>query len=77
MGQSTPIKSRKRISRAARASLSSFEVRILQAAKDLEEMAWRLPPGPERDAMLRRARQMDVANHMNEWLSSPGLQPPK
>jgi hypothetical protein len=36
-----------------------------------------LPPGPQRDALLRRARQMDVANHMNEWLSSLRLQSPK
>jgi hypothetical protein len=26
---------------------------------------------------LRRARQAETASHINEWLTSPGLQPPK
>ena len=77
MGQSMPIKPRKRLSLVERANPPTFEDRVAQAAKDLEGKARHLPPGPERDAMLTRARQMDVANHMNEWLSSPGLLPPK
>jgi hypothetical protein len=36
-----------------------------------------LPPGRDRDELLRIARQLDTASHMNEWLSSPGLAPPK
>ena len=70
-------KTRKRLSNDERASRPAFEERISQAAKELEDRAWRLPPGPERDALLRRARRMDIAKHMNEWLSSPGLQAPK
>ena len=27
--------------------------------------------------LLRRAGQAETASHMNEWLTSPGLQPPK
>jgi hypothetical protein len=77
MGQTTPIKTRKRLSKAERASRPSFEARVSYAAKELEYNAWRLPPGPQRDAMLRKARQMDTAGHINEWLSSPGLRPPK
>jgi hypothetical protein len=65
------------ISKEGRASRPTFEERVFQVAKDLEDLAWRLPPGPERDNVLRRARRMDIANHMNEWLSSPGLQTPK
>jgi len=34
-------------------------------------------PAPDRDALLRQARQMNVADHLREWLSSPGLLPPK
>ncbi|SCB49670.1 hypothetical protein GA0061099_1011129 [Bradyrhizobium yuanmingense] len=33
--------------------------------------------GPERDALLKKARQADVANHLNDWVKSPGLQPPE
>jgi hypothetical protein len=27
--------------------------------------------------LLRKARQAKTALHINDWLSSPGLQPPK
>jgi hypothetical protein len=43
----------------------------------LKEEAQALRPGPERDAMIRRARQAETASHVDEWLSSPGLQPPR
>jgi hypothetical protein len=69
--------SRKRLSMEARASRPAFEDRVSQAAKDLEEQALRLPAGADRDTLLRRARCMDIANHMSEWLSSPGLRAPK
>ena len=60
-----------------RASRSTFEERVAQAASDLEDQARHLPPGPERDGLLRRARQMNTASHMQEWLSSPGLRSPE
>ena len=31
-------------------------------------------PGPEREAMLRKARLVETASHIDEWLTSPGLQ---
>ena len=68
---------RKRLTEQQRISRPAFEERVSQLAKDTEEQAWRLPPGPERDAMLRKARRMDIANQMNEWLSSPGLKSPE
>jgi hypothetical protein len=77
MGQKEPIKPRSRMSKEERAARPSFEARISHAAKELEEKAWGMPAGPECDALLRRARQMDVTSHLREWLSSPGLQPPK
>jgi hypothetical protein len=43
----------------------------------LEKQASRLEPGPERDDLLRRARQIDTAEHISEWLNIPGLQPPR
>jgi hypothetical protein len=35
------------------------------------------PPGKEREELLRKARQAETASRIDEWLSSPGLQPPK
>jgi hypothetical protein len=32
-----------------------------------------MPAGEQRDNLLRLARQADVAAHMSEWLTSPGL----
>jgi hypothetical protein len=33
-------------------------------------------PGVEREKLLRRARQAETAAHIQEWLTSPGLQAP-
>jgi hypothetical protein len=48
-----------------------------QEAERPREEAEKLPHGPEREALLRKARQADTALHMDEWLSSPGLQAQK
>jgi hypothetical protein len=32
--------------------------------------------GLERDALVKKLRQLETASHMNEWLSSPGLKSP-
>ncbi len=55
----------------------TLEVRLEAWTKSVQEQAAQLPPGSERDAMLKKARQADVATHLNEWAKSPGLQPPK
>lgn len=57
--------------------ISTLEGRLAAEAKRLREEAKLLPPGAVRDEMIRRARQAETASHMSEWLSSPGLQPPK
>jgi hypothetical protein len=67
---------RSRRSKEGWTSRATFDEQV-SLAKDLEERAWRLPPGPERETALRMARHMDIANHLNEWLSSPGLRAPK
>lgn len=54
----------------------SLEVRLAEEARRLREEAEKLPPGPERDETLRRARQAETGTRMSEWLSSPGLRPP-
>jgi hypothetical protein len=35
------------------------------------------PPGPQRDLLERRLRQLETASHIDEWLTSSGLQPPE
>lgn len=55
---------------------TTLEARLALEAKQLREEAARLPPGVERDRLLKRARQDETASHMAEWLRSPGLQPP-
>jgi len=39
------------------------------------DKAAELQPGPERDILLKKARQADTASH--EWANSPRLQAPK
>jgi hypothetical protein len=46
-------------------------------AEAYRQAAAKLPHGKERDDLLRKARQLETASHVNEWLSSPGLRPPK
>jgi hypothetical protein len=37
----------------------------------------KLSHGKQRDHLLRKARQLQTASQVHEWLSSPALQPPK
>jgi hypothetical protein len=48
-----------------------------EEALRLRESAELLPPDPIRDTALRKARQLETASHMSEWLSSTELQAPK
>ena len=54
----------------------NLEERLAEEAKRLRAQADRLPPGAEREALLRKARRCDTGAHMSQWLQSPGLQPP-
>jgi hypothetical protein len=56
---------------------TSFDARLAQEAERLRHQAEALPHGPEREKLLRKARQAETAAHVDQWLSSPGLQPPK
>ena len=55
----------------------TFPERLDHKIERLRTEAEKLPHGSERDTLLRKARQTETASHVNEWLSSPGLQPPK
>jgi hypothetical protein len=51
--------------------------RLADEAERLRQKARTVPVGGERDSLLRKARQLETAAHVNEWLSSPGLQTPQ
>ena len=55
----------------------SLEERMAELAARLKEEAAKMPAGAERESVLKRARIADIGSHMNDWLTSPGLQPPK
>ena len=55
----------------------SLEIRLSAEAARLRAEAQKLPHGIAREELLRRARQAETASHVSEWLTSPGLQPPK
>ena len=48
-----------------------------EQAETFKVEAERLPNGQERETLERKARQLKIAIHLNRWVSSPGLQPPK
>ena len=56
---------------------TTLEERLAEEARHLRAEAKLLPPGPQREGLLRKARQDEAASHMSEWLNSPGLQPPR
>jgi hypothetical protein len=58
--------------------IETFEERLAQEAIKLKEAADKQPIGSmARELLLRHARQAERASHINQWLSSPGLQRPK
>jgi hypothetical protein len=56
--------------------LPTLSERLEQEATRLRAAAENLPPGPQWEQFLRMARQTETATHIDEWLSSPGLQAP-
>ena len=56
----------------------TFQERLAEEALRFKEASQKLPPGSHaQELLLRRVRQAETASHINEWLTSPGLQPPK
>jgi hypothetical protein len=55
----------------------SFGERLALHAQQARQQAQMLPAGSERDALLKKARQVDTAAHINEWVNSKGLRPPE
>jgi hypothetical protein len=56
---------------------TTLEERLAEEARHFRAQAKLLPPGPQREGLLRKARQDEAASLMSEWLNSPGLQPPR
>jgi hypothetical protein len=55
----------------------SLQDRLAAYAKEVREHAESLPPGPQRDELMKKASQADTASHMNGRVNSPGLPTPK
>ena len=56
---------------------TSLHERLIAFAHEAREKASSLPAGREKQDLLKKAGQADSAAHLNEWISSPGSQPPK
>jgi hypothetical protein len=61
---------------ARRSDKHSLDERLALEAIHLREKAKTLPPGVERDDLLKKARRLDIATQLDKWLSSPGLKSP-
>ena len=53
---------------------TALKVFLDQEARAYCALADKLVPCPERDALLRKARQAETASRFVKWRSSPGLQ---
>jgi hypothetical protein len=47
-----------------------------QLSEAAKKEAEKLPHGTEREALLRKAQQLETASQIDQWISSPALQPP-
>jgi hypothetical protein len=55
----------------------SFEENLADEKAKLEAQVAQLKPGPQKDGLLSKIRQLETALHINEWLTSPGLRSPE
>ena len=53
------------------------EKRLADEAARLRKEAQGTPPGIERERLIRKARRAEMASHLQERLTPPGLQAPK
>jgi len=54
----------------------SLSERVIQDVQHLKTQLATLPPGPKRDHIAKQIRQNETAVNIDQWLKSPGLQPP-
>jgi hypothetical protein len=55
----------------------SLRERIELWAEKLRDQVALLPPGEQREILLKKARTAEAASHLDLWINSRGLQPPK
>jgi hypothetical protein len=55
----------------------TIEEKWHQQSEAAKSEAQKLPHGRERDALIKKARQLETASQINQWLSSPELRPPE
>jgi hypothetical protein len=55
----------------------TFDERLNAEKARIEAALESIRPGPERDLLDRNLRQIETALHIDGWLSSTELQPPK
>jgi hypothetical protein len=60
------------VKRNRRRQTISFSERLRLAACEARQSAQRLPQGPERETLLKKARQAETAMRINGWLTLPG-----
>jgi hypothetical protein len=54
-----------------------LDERLAEMAQQLRDEAAALPPSKQREEIERKLRQAEIAANITQWVSSPGLQPPK
>ena len=57
--------------RNRRKQTRSLQERLTAFADSARERARSLPPGREREILLRRAKQNEVTSNLTDWLSAP------
>jgi hypothetical protein len=55
---------------------ASLKDRLAAFAEDARGRASQLRPGPEREDLLKKARQADTAARLDGWANSAGLRSP-
>lgn len=55
---------------------TTIEQKWHQLSETTRNEAEKLPPGKEREALERKARQLETASQINQWLASFELKPP-
>ncbi|MHC2618362.1 hypothetical protein ACVIW2_000394 [Bradyrhizobium huanghuaihaiense] len=55
----------------------ALEERLGEEARRLRQQAKLLAAGPERERLIRKARQAEIGLQISNWLRSPGLKPPE
>jgi hypothetical protein len=54
----------------------TIEQKWHQQSEAAKNEAEKLPHGKARESLERKARQLETASHLNQWLSSAELKPP-